>query len=308
MRPRGICILGGTGFVGRALASRLARDGHTLRVLTRDPEGAKALWVLPTVQLIQGDAHDPAVLVRAFRRVEVVINLVGILNERGRDGSGFRHVHTELTQKVVDACHATDVPVLLQMSGLNADSQRGPSHYLRSKGLAEDYIREHCGYGPQWTIIKPSVIFGPGDSFINKFATLLRLLPPPLLLPLACATARFAPVYVDDVAEAFARCLDAASRRCQTYELCGPQVMTLAEIVRFTARTLGLRRWIVPLPDPVARAQGAIFDFVPGKPFSTDNYLSATVPSVCTDDGFARLGMRPAPLTAIVPTYLRPAD
>jgi NADH dehydrogenase len=204
MRPRGICVLGGTGFVGRALASRLARDGHTLRVLTRDPERARALWVLPTVQLVRADVHDPAVLVREFRGVDAVINLVGILNERGRDGSGFYRVHTELTQKIVQACRTSAVPVLLQMSGLNADSQRGPSHYLRSKGLAEDYIRERCVDGPQWAIIKPSVIFGPGDAFINKFATLLRLVPPPLLLPLACATAQFAPAYVEDVAEATA--------------------------------------------------------------------------------------------------------
>ena len=306
MQAHRICILGGTGFVGRSLSSRLARDGHSLRILTRSPDRARQLEVLPAAELIQADVHDRATLVREFAGMDVVINLVGILNESGRDGSGFRRVHTELTGKVVDACRHTEVPLLLQMSGLNADSKRGPSHYLRSKGLAEDYIREHCRDGPAWAIIKPSVIFGPEDSFINKFATMLRLVPLPL--PLACADAKFAPAYVEDVSEAFARCVNDAGLHRATYELCGPEVLTLGEIVRFTARTLGLKRSVVPLPDAVARAQAAVFDFVPGKPFSTDNYLSATVPSVCTDDGFARLGIRPQPLTAVVPGYLRPSS
>lgn len=303
MTARHICILGGTGFVGRSLSSRLARDGHTLHILSRRPENARALKVLPAVQVRRADVHDPDALDRAFAGMDAVVNLVGILNESGRDGSGFLHVHTELTRKVVDACQRRNVRVLLQMSGLNADSARGPSHYLRSKGLAEDYIRERCGDGPAWAILKPSVIFGPDDAFINRFATMLRLLPLPL--PLACAEARFAPAYVEDVSEAFARCLQDGSHLGRTYELCGPQVFTLAEIVRFTARTLGLRRWVVPLPDAISRIQAAIFDFVPGKPFSTDNYLSATMPSVCHDDGFERLGIRPQSLTAVVPKYLR---
>ena len=306
MQSRSICILGGTGFVGRSLSSRLARDGHALRILTRSPEGARKLKVLPTAELIGADVHDRETLIREFAGMDVVINLVGILNESGRDGSGFRRVHTELTEKVVDACRSTQVPLLLQMSGLNADATRGPSQYLRSKGLAEDYIREQCRDGPAWVIFKPSVIFGPEDSFINKFATMLRFVPLPL--PLACADAKFAPAYVEDVSEAFARCVHDPELHGATYELCGPEVFTLEEIVRFTARTLGLKRSVVPLPDAVAKAQAAVFDFVPGKPFSTDNYLSATVPSVCTDDGFARLGIRPQPLTAIVPGYLRPSS
>jgi NADH dehydrogenase len=300
--PRRVCILGGTGFVGRALAYRLAARQHRLRILTRDTRRAHGLRVLPTIELVRADVHDLATLERAFRDIDTVVNLVGILNERGRDGAGFRHVHTELTGKIVAACQAAGVEQLLQMSALNASAERGPSHYLRSKGLAEAAIRERTSDGLNWTIFRPSVIFGRDDAFVNKFAALLRRLPLPF--PLACAAAQFAPVYVEDVAEAFARCLGHSRASGQTFELCGPETWTLHEIVAFTARTLGLTRPIVPLPDPIARLQATVFDFVPGKPFSTDNYLSATIPSVCSEDGLARLGIRPASMRAIVPTYL----
>jgi uncharacterized protein YbjT (DUF2867 family) len=302
MRPLGLCILGGTGFVGRALATRLVRDGHRVRILSRHPERARALQVLPTVELRGVDVHDETQLAREFRGTDAVINLVGILNERGRDGSGFRRVHTELTAKVIHACQTTGVPLLLQMSGLNADAERGPSHYLRSKGRAEALIRERCAGGPAWAIFRPSVIFGPEDSFINRFAGLLLRIPVPF--PLACADAQFAPVYVQDVCEAFAACLERTDRHGRSYDLCGPERYTLEEIVKFTARCLGLHRAVVPLPDSIARLQAAIFDFVPGKPFSTDNYLSATVPSVCADDGFAGLDIVPEPMSAVVPRYL----
>ena len=159
-------------------------------------------------------------------------------------------MHTELPQKVVRACQATGVRRYLHMSGLKADSQRGPSHYLRSKGLAEDYIGEHCADGePEFVIFKPSVVFGPGDAFINNFAGILRLTPG--VLPLACANAKFAPVYVGDVADAFVECLERRDVAGRTYELCGPDVMTLGDIVRMTAQVLGLRRAVVPLPDAV---------------------------------------------------------
>lgn len=302
MKARTVCILGGTGFIGRSLASRLARDGHTLKLLTRYRETARAQLVLPTLRLVEADVHDEAALRREFERVDAVINLVGILNEKGRDGSGFLHVHTELTAKIVRACEAAGVPVLLQMSGLNASAEKGPSHYLRSKGLAEHIIRRECIDGPAWAIFQPSVIFGRDDSFINKFAQLLLALPMPF--PLACPEARFAPVYVEDVAEAFARCLEREDLLGQSYELCGPEVFTLREIVEFIARTLELRRWVIGLPDWLSRLQAAVFDFVPGKPFSTDNYLSAQIPSVCADNGFARLGITPLPMSAVVPRYL----
>jgi len=250
--------------------------------------------------------HDEARLEDAFEGCDVVINLVGILNETGLgrgNGEQFRRVHTELPQKCVRACRAAGVRRYLHMSGLKADSQRGPSHYLKSKGLAEDYIREHCAAGaPEYVIFQPSVVFGPGDAFINNFAGILKITPG--VLPLACADAKFAPVYVGDVADAFMACLERRDVAGRTFELCGPDVMTLGDIVRMTASFLGLKRFVLPLPRSVARVQAAVMDYVPGKPFSTDNFLSATLDSTCTSDGLAALGLTRSSMRSVLPRYL----
>jgi NADH dehydrogenase len=301
-----VCVLGGTGFVGRALVARLAREGHAVKVLTRDRTGNRELLVMPTVRLVRADAHDPTTLEREFRGCDVVINLVGILNERrlGHGDKEFRRAHTELPMKVVAACKTAGVRRYLHMSGLKADAVRGPSNYLKSKGEAEDYIRRECAAGaPEFVIFQPSVVFGPRDEFINKFATVLRVVPG--VFPLACADSRFAPVYVGDVVEAFARCLDRRDAAGRTYQLCGPEVVTLGDIVSSTARSLGLRRWIIPLPRFVARIQAAVMDYVPGKPFSTDNFLSATVDSVCDRDGLGELGIPRTSMRGVVPKYLQ---
>jgi uncharacterized protein YbjT (DUF2867 family) len=301
-----VCVLGGTGFIGGEVVARIAALGHDVKVLTRNPAQSRDLKVLPSVRFVRADVHDEARLEREFSGCDVVVNLVGILNERGLgrgSGAEFHRVHTELPQKVVRACRAAGVRRYLHMSGLKADSRRGPSHYLRSKGLAEDYIREHCAGGkPEYVIFKPSVVFGPGDAFINNFAGTLKLTPG--VLPLACAQAKFAPVYVGDVADAFVACLERRDVVGKTFELCGPDVMTLGDIVRMTAQVLGLRRIVVPLPDAVSRVQAAVMDFVPGKPFSTDNYLSATLDSTCDCDGLGELGIERTPLRGTVATYL----
>lgn len=303
---RSVCVLGGTGFVGRALVAQLAGEGHSVKVLTRDRTGNRDLLVLPTVRLVHADVHDRTVLEREFRDSTVVVNLVGILNER-RPGHGqreFRRVHAELPAKVIAACKAAGVQRYLHMSALKADSGRGPSHYLRTKGEAEDMIRRECATsGPEFVIFQPSVIYGPQDRFVNRFAAILRVVPG--FLPLACADAKFAPVYVMDVAAAFARGLDLEAAAGRSYPLCGPDVMTLGEIVGSAARTLDLRRRIVPLPRWLSRLQAAVMDFVPGKPFSTDNFLSATVDSVCDRDGLGELGIERTSMRSVVPRYLR---
>jgi uncharacterized protein YbjT (DUF2867 family) len=301
-----VCVLGGTGFIGREIVSRLAAAGHGVKVLTRNPAQHRELKVLPSVRFMRADVHDEARLEDAFEGCDVVINLVGILNETGLgrgNGEQFRRVHTELPQKCVRACRAAGVRRYLHMSGLKADSQRGPSHYLKSKGLAEDYIREHCAAGaPEYVIFQPSVVFGPGDAFINNFAGILKLTPG--VLPLACADAKFAPVYVGDVADAFVTCLERRDVAGRTFELCGPDVMTLGDIVRMTASFLGLKRFVLPLPRSVARVQAAVMDYVPGKPFSTDNFLSATLDSTCTSDGLAALGLTRTSMRSVLPRYL----
>jgi NADH dehydrogenase len=254
---------------------------------------------------VRADVHDPATLEREFAGCDVVINLVGILNERrlGNGSGEFRRAHAELPIKVVRACRSAGVRRYLHMSGLKADAGRGPSHYLRSKGEAEDYIRRECATGsPEFVIFQPSVVFGPHDEFINKFASILKVAPG--FLPLACAAAKFAPVYVGDVAEAFVRCLDRRDVAGRTFELYGPETITRGDIVRLTATTLGLRRWVIPLPRAVARIQAAVMDYVPGKPFSTDNFRSASIDSVGERDGLAELGVARTPLRGTIATYL----
>ena len=301
-----VCVLGGTGFIGREIVARLGAAGHSVRVLTRNPARHRDLQVLPSVRFVRADVHDEARLEQELEGCEVLINLVGILNESGLgrgSGAEFHRVHTELPQKCVRACRAAGVRRYLHMSGLKADSQRGPSHYLKSKGLAEDYIREHCAAGaPEYVIFQPSVVFGPGDSFINNFAGILKITPG--VLPLACADAKFAPVYVGDVADAFIECLHRRDVSGRTLQLCGPDVMTLGDIVRMTANYLGLRRIVMPLPRAVSRAQAAVMDFVPGKPFSTDNFLSATLDSTCDCDGLAEIGLQRTAMRSVLPRYL----
>lgn len=300
MLIRKICILGGTGFVGRALANRLVRDGIRLRILTRNRERNKNdLILLPGTELIEADVHDPAQLARYFAGCDAVVNLVGILNERGRDGSGFRHAHVELTRKVVEACRANQIRRLLHMSALHADAARGPSHYLKTKGEGEDLA--HDARDLHVTSFRPSVIFGDHDSFFNRFAALLRLT---WIMPLACHGARFAPVYVGDVVEVMARSLRDPASYGRRYSLCGPRVYTLEQLVHYTADCAGLRRCILPLNNFLSRMQAAVFDYVPGKPFSTDNYLSAQIDSVCAHNDLPACGITPTPVEAIVPRYL----
>jgi NADH dehydrogenase len=302
MARRSVCVLGGSGFVGTQLCAALARQGWLITVPTRNPAAARHLNLLPTLALVAADVHDEDRLAVLCAGQDAVVNLVGILNERGRDGSGFERAHVALARTLVAACRRQRVPRLLQMSALNADADNAPSHYLRSKGRAERVIRDECGADLQWTIFRPSVIFGPRDDFANRFARLLKAIP--LALPLARPGARFAPVWIEDVAAAFMRALadDATAGEC--YELAGPDILTLREIVVMVRDRLGLRRAIIGLPDFAARVQASVCDFVPGKPFSTDNYRSLLLDSVARSDGFARLGIRPQPFSAILPRYL----
>ena len=280
--------------------ARLIKDGHRVTVLSRDREQHKHLLVLPGLTLENCDVYVEAQLSERFRGKDVVINLVGILNERGFGGGGFRRAHSELTRGVLQAARSAGVTRLLQVSALKA-AVDAPSYYLRSKGEAERLIRDGNS-ALDWTIFQPSVMFGPGDSFLNRFAGLLAVSPG--FFPLAKPNARFQPVLVDDVIEALRRCLHGGACSRQTYELGGPQVYSLREIVGLVAKLTGHRRWVIGLPDFAARLQALAMDFVPGRPFSTDNYKSLTIDSVCADDGFARLGIQPQSMVPSAKAYL----
>ncbi len=296
-----ICILGGTGFVGRRLTSRLVQRGHHVKVLSRFRFLHTDMLVLPTLSLVQADVYDPGVLRGEFQGMEAVVNLVGILNERGHRGRGFRQAHVELTEAVLQACRGAGVQRLLHMSALGADKQ-GPSHYLRSKGEAAAKVL--AAKGLEATVFEPSVIFGRGDSFLNRFAGLLRKMP--WVFPLAFPRARFAPVYVGDVVEAFARCFEERLGAGQRYVLCGPKQYSLKQLVAYSAELSGQRRLVLGLPRPAAWLQAALMEWLPGKPFSLDNYRSLTRDSVSDEDGLAALGIAATPLEAVAPSYLRP--
>lgn len=294
-----IVLIGASGFLGRNLLVRLTSHGHRCAVLTRNAARRQDLGVIEGVRLVQADVFDGDALGRAFEGAGAVISMAGILNEKGRNGKGFHRVHVSLVERIIDAAQNRQVARILHVSALNAGS--GPSHYLRTKGEAEQRL---LASGLDVSLFRPSVIFGRGDSFFNRFAALLHITP---VLPLACPQARLQPVWVDDVARAMLRVLENPDAPGSLYELGGPRDYTLRELVQFTARQLGVRRAIIGLPNWASALQGRVMDFVPGKPFSTDNYRSLQTDNVTQDNALPRLHIQPASIEAIVPDYLRTA-
>jgi len=292
-----IVLLGATGFVGRHLLPVLSAAGHHCTVLNRYRPGCRELALIPRVELRQADIHDAAVLGAELKGADAVINLVGILNESGRKGNGFREVHVELLRKLIDACRSSGVRRLMQVSALNAG--QGSSYYLLSKGQAEELI--HKAGDLDSTIIQPSVIFGDGDAFFNRFAALLKLAP---ALPLACPNAKLQPVWVGDVAAAMTAALSDPESIGKTLIMVGPDAYSLKELVQLTAGMAGLKRRVIGLPNSLSRLQGWLMDFVPGKPFSSDNYRSLQIDNVSVENSLWRFGIRPRSVKSVVGEYL----
>jgi NADH dehydrogenase len=298
-----VAVLGGSGFVGRHVCHALAAEGYRVRVPTRDRERAKEqLILLPTVDVTVADVHDPAQLAELVRGAEAVINLVGVLHD-GRGTTTFQAAHVELARKVVAACRESGVRRLLHMSAVGADAA-GPSRYLRTKGEAEAVVRES---GLAWTIFRPSVVFGRGDGFLNLFAKLLRLAP---VVALPCPSARFQPVHVEDVATAFVRSLGDPASAGKSYDLCGPRVYRLRELVEYVGETTGRPRPVVGLNDSLSWLQALAMEMPPLKQIlrsldmlmTRDNYHSMKVDSVCGCD--FPFGIAPVALEAVAPAYL----
>lgn len=297
MDIQSVCIIGGTGFVGRSIADQAVARGLRVRVVTRSLPRAKRLLVLPTLEAMAADPHDEKALERAFEDMDAVVNLAGILHEGGP--ATFERVHAQLPRKILKACQASGVQQLLHMSALGADP-KGPSRYQRSKAQGEAAVRE-AGATPAWTIFRPSVIFGEHDHFLNLFASLARLFP---VLPLAGAQARFQPVWVEDVARAFVGMLGEDEAAGRTFSLCGPRAYTLAELVGFVAATIGRHPKIVPLPPALATLQAFFLEHLPGKLMTRDNLASMRVDNVCAEAWPEELGFRASALEAVVPEYL----
>ncbi len=294
MKITTVLVLGGSGFVGEHVCAALAARGYRVRVPTRNRERANELTMLPTVDVVTADVHDPETLAELARGTEAVINLVGVLHDEAGN-RGFSGAHVELARKAVAACRAAGVRRLVHMSALNAATD-GPSAYLRSKGEAEGIVR---GSGLDVTIFRPSVIFGPKDAFLNLFALLAQLMP---VVFLASPNARFQPVYVEDVAQAFVTGLTTLASLGNSYDLCGPKIYTLRELVEYATRTAGHCRPVVGLNDSLSYLQALSMEFLPVKLMTRDNYYSMKVDSVC--DCEFPFGIRPAALEAVAPAWL----
>lgn len=292
-----VLVLGGTGFVGRSVCAALASRQWRVRVLTRDAAKARPLSVLPSLEVYPGSPHDEATLTRALEGVDAVVNLVGILHESRRES--FQRAHVELPARVARACREAGVPRLVHMSALKADPA-GPSAYLRSRGLGEQAVWREAG-DLAVTALRPSVIFGREDRFVNLFAAMATFAP---VIPLAGGRARFQPVWVEDVARAIAECLPDGRTAGQTYELCGPRSYTLAEIVSWAARLRGLRRIVVPLPNWAANLQAWVLEHLPGPLMTRDNLRSMSVDNVCACGWPDILGFAPGAMEDVVPVYL----
>jgi len=293
-----VCILGGTGFVGRHLATGLGAAGYRCRILARRLERHRELSLIPSSELRRSDLSETDALSEHLKGCAAVINLTGILNEGG--GRTFRQTHVELVERILDAAQAAAVPRYLHMSALHAQAEQGTSRYLRTKGLGEDLA--HARTGIQVTSFRPSVIFGPGDGFFNRFATLLKLMPG--VFPLACPEARFAPIYVGDLVSAMTKALADPGCVRKRYDLCGPRVYSLRALVEYTAELLGRKILVIGIPDAAARLQARVLQRLPGKPFTMDNYLSLQTDSICEHNALVELGIEPRSVEALVPGYL----
>ncbi|MBP8270488.1 MAG: complex I NDUFA9 subunit family protein [Sphaerotilus sp.] len=302
-----LLILGGTGFVGRALVSRwMATSGAgatTVLIPTRRRVRGHALAMLPTVQVLEADVHDPRQLDLLVQGADAVVNLVAILHG---SPAQFERTHVTLPQQLAAACQRAGVRRLVHVSALgvpDGDPASAPSHYLRSKARGEQVLR--AAPDLDLTVLRPSVIFGAEDRFIRLFAQLQSLVP---VMALAGAQAQFQPVWVEDVAQALVQCLQDRSTVGQVIECAGPDVLTLAELVRMAGRWSGHARPVLPLPDWAGRIQAAALGLLPGEPLmSCDNLDSMRVPNVATGQhpGLATLGITPGAVSAVMPPVLR---
>ena len=288
---KNILVIGGSGFVGRHLVARLVATGHRVLVPTRRRDRARHLILLPTVDVVDANVFEPGALPRLFAGQHAVVNLIGVLHATPAE---FQRVHVDFVRQVMEAAAKTKVRRVLHMSALGAD-RNGPSLYARSRGDGEAMVRQSAA---DWTIYQPSVVFGPEDQFLNLFARLAAVAP---VLPIGGANTRFQPVSVSDVAAAMVNTLAQPASVHKSYELCGPEIFTLRELVSFAARTAGHPRPVIALPDGLARAQAWLMEHLPGPTLlSRDNLDSLKRDNIASTQPYV-----PAPELGIVPKSMR---
>jgi uncharacterized protein YbjT (DUF2867 family) len=293
-----VLLVGGSGFLGAHVARRLAARGLQVLVPTRHRERAKQLIVLPTTEVVEADVHDDAMLASLCAGQDAVVNLVGILRGgNGRPyGRGFARAHVELPARLGLAARAARISRLVHVSALKASGD-APSGYLRSKAVGEAALLVPF---PQATIFRPSVIFGEGDSFLNMFARLLEFAP---IVPLASPDARFQPVWVGNVADAIVEAVLRPEAAAKTFGLCGPQVYTLRQLVKYVGAVTGRRRPVIGLSPGLSWLQAFALEML-GGPMTRDNLQSMKVPSVCDAGCQLPFGLEPVALETVAPTYL----
>ena len=296
-----VSVFGGTGFFGRRLVRRLAAEGETLRIAVRSPDRAQSVLRaadLDRVTVFRADVRDQASVAAAVAGVDAVVNAVSAYVEK--PGVTFESVHEQGAKTLAQEAAAAGVARLVLVSGIGADPE-SRSPYIRARGRGELVVRQAF---PSATIVRPSAMFGPGDALFGTLANIVRLLP---VVPLiGGGRTRLQPVYAEDVAEAIVRMLADRGTAGQTYELAGPGVYTLRELVSFALRLIDKRRLLVPVPFAVAEIQARLFEFLPSPPLTTsqvdllrvDNLASGALP------GFRDLNIRPKAVEDIVPTYI----
>ncbi len=296
-----VTVFGGSGFIGRYAVRALANAGHRVRVCVRHPNLAN--YLLPMghvgqIQVVRANATDAEAVERALAGADAAINLVGILYESGKQR--FQSLHTEAAATIAAAAAQQGVRRLVHVSALGADAQ-SPSHYAQSKGRGEERVRQAF---PAADILRPSVVFGPEDQFFNRFAALARILP---ALPLiGGGNTRFQPVYVVDIARAIMACLDGTLPHGQLYELGGPRIYTFKEILQLILAETNRRRWLVPIPFPLAEIQGTILGLLPSPHLTRDQVELLKHDNVVEAGaaGFAELGIDPQPVEAVITSYI----
>jgi NADH dehydrogenase len=292
MKLDNVLALGGSGFIGRHLTAELARRGIRVTVPSRRRERAKHLILLPTVDVVEADINQPGVLEHLARDQDAIINLVGVLH------GDFARVHAELPREIVRACRAAGVKRLLHMSALGA-SPDAPSEYQRTKAQGEQAVLG--AEDLHVTVFRPSVVFGPEDTFLNRFAAMARVLP---VLAVPCPEARFQPVYVGDVARAMAVALADTETFGQRYDLGGPQEYRLKQLVELVCLFTHRRRLVIGLSPRLSYVQAWLLEHLPGKLMTRDNYRSMQVPN--TTNAEWPLAERHS-LEALAPAYLAPS-
>lgn len=296
-RDRLVILFGGGGFLGRYVAQALFRTGARVRVAQRDPRRAfflKPLAAVGQAQFVGVDIRNAAAVGEAVKGADTVINLVGVLT------GDFQGVHVDGARNVAEAAAAAGATSLVHVSAIGADPE-GPSEYARTKGEGEAAVRSAF---PAATILRPSLLFGREDNFVNRFARLARLAP---FLPVVRGELRLQPVYAGDAARAVAAAaLDPRTHGARHYELGGPQVLTMRELMRFVCQSTGRGRSLIDVPDPVARALARFTGWAPFAPLTWDQWLMLQRDNVVAPDarGLDAFGLRGTPLAAVAEGWL----